>query len=395
MSRTFGSKIYVDKAANSDCFESLKIIVPEILSEDPSSSFHMFDGFPKLSERAAAKLAEAQANFQHEPLIIRPSAMWYACEEECSATDGRRKIRFNEAIKDQFGVWHVCYSMHSSREELEWALKLLAPKRVVSTTPSCLAIELDYVKKHCSKISYDDPLWKLLGIDVEACAQINSPVKTIACSPMVEERTQTYAEPQVLPINVSTCKKKLLTLSPPSTRPPVTLFGRARFSLHDSNFLYEGKIVSTGDNPLSVVDKKKDVSVTQNTNEDSENRLENKPEAEESSLRCKKLARTETCEKRLEFKLDASDTAMQSEEMRWDTHHEYRCENKQVDETTSMQCEKLMKTETHSKCSYSVGSSKSYSDSFRRLYRSMNVPVPRPLPSLVELRNASKRSRRV
>ncbi|XVF61015.1 hypothetical protein PTKIN_Ptkin08bG0094100 [Pterospermum kingtungense] len=395
VSRTFGSKIYVDKATNPDCFRSLTIIVPEILSEDPSSRFQVFDGFPKLSERATAKLAEAQANFQFEPLIIRPSAMWYACKEEHSEMDSRRKIRLNEAIKDQFGVWHVCYSMHSSREELEWALKLLAPKRVVSTTPSCRATELDYVKKHCfhSKISSDDPLWKLLDIDVEPCALINSPVKTIACSPMVEEPTQTYAEPEVQPIYVSTCNIKLLTMSPPNTRPPVTLFGRARLSLHDSNFSHEEKIVSTGDNPLCNVNKMKEVFVAHDTNEDSENRLENKLGAEDSSLQCKKSVRAETCEKRLENKLDCSDTAMQCEEMRWD--HEYRYENKQVDETTSLQCEKLTRKEINSECSYSVGSSLSYSDTFWKLYRSMNMHVPKPLPSLVELRNSIKRSRRV
>ncbi|XWS41327.1 hypothetical protein CRYUN_Cryun17cG0072000 [Craigia yunnanensis] len=381
VSRTFGSKIYVDKATNPDCFQSLTIIVPKILSEDPSSRFQVFDGFPKLFERATAKLAEAQADFQHEPLIIRPSAMWYACEAEHSETNSRRKIRFNEAKKDQFGVWHVCYSMHSSREELEWALKLLAPKRVVSTTPSCRAMELDYVRKHCfdSKISSDDPLWKLLDIDVEACPQVNSPVKSVTCSPMVEGPTQTYAESELQPINVSTYKKKLLTLSPPSKGQPVTLFGRARLSLHDSDFPHEEKIVSTRDNKLEA--------------EDSENRLGNKVEAEDSILRCKKLVRTETCEKRLENKLDANDTDMQNE-LRWDTYHEYRCENKQADEPT-MQCEKLTRKETYNKSSYSIGSSKCYSDSFRKLYRSMNVPVPKPLPSLVELRNANKRSRRV
>lgn len=399
VSTAFGSKIYVDKSNNPDCFQSLAIIVPEILSEDPSSRFQVFDSFPKLSERARAKLAEAQANFQHEPLIIRPSAMWYACEEEHAEMDSRRKIRFNEAIKDQFGVWHVCYSMHSSREELEWTLKLLAPERVISTTPSCRSMELDYVRKHCfdSKISSDDPLWKLLDIDVEACPQVNSPIKSLACSPMVEGSTQTYAESELWPISVSTCKKKLLTLSPPSKRPPVTLFGAARLRLQDSNFPRVEKIISTRDTtrdtPLCVVNKMNQVFIIQDPNEASENRLENKLDAEASALQCKKLVRTEPCKKRLESKL-VNDLSRPSEEMRCDAYHEYRCENEQVDETT-MKCKKLMRKETHNKCSYSTGFSKSYSDSFRSLYRSMNVPVPKPLPSLVELKNADKRSRRV
>lgn len=40
-----------------------------------------------------------------------------------------------------------------------------------------------------------------------------------------------------------------------------------------------------------------------------------------------------------------------------------------------------------------VGSSKVLNAKLRRLYRSMNVAVPRPLPSLVELMGASKRPR--
>ncbi|XP_017969780.1 PREDICTED: protein artemis isoform X1 [Theobroma cacao] len=395
--RTFGSKIHVDKATNPDCFQSLRIIVPEILSEDPSSRFQVFGGFPKLSERATAKIAEAQANFQPEPLIIRPSAMWYACEEERSEIDSRWKIRFNEAIKDQFGVWHVCYSTHSSREELEWALILLAPKRVVSTTPSCWAMELDYVRKHCrdTKISSDDPLWKLLDIDVDACPQVNSPIKIVACSPMVEGPTQSYAELELRPINVSSCKKMLLTLSPPSKRPPVTLFGQARVGLRDSSIAHEAKIIYKRDNPPCVVSKMEQVSVIQeDTNDDSGNRLQNKLVAEDAALQCKKLVRSEPCEKRSENKLDTNDTVMLSEEMRRETYYEYIFENEQVDET-AMLCEKLTRKEIHNKCSYSIGSSKSYSDSFRKLYRSMNVPVPKPLPSLVELMNSSKRSRRV
>ncbi|KAB1670021.1 hypothetical protein ES319_1Z206400v1 [Gossypium barbadense] len=395
VSKTFGSKIYVDKANDPDYFQSLSIIAPEVVSEDPTSRFRVFDGFPKLSERATIMLAEAQANFQHEPLIIRPSAMWYVCEEERLETVSRRKIRFNEAIKDQFGIWHVCYSMHSSREELEWALKLLAPKRVVSTTPSCRAMELDYVRRHCfdSYINSDDSLWKLLDIDMEPCPQVNSPIKTVACSPMVEVSTLTCVESELQPINVSSCKKRLLIMDPPSKRPPVTLFGRARLSLHDPNFPPEEKCISTRDNPLYVVNEMKQVVIIQNTNEDSENRLQNELMAEGSALQCKKLVTTETFEERLENKLDAVQTVMQSEEMRWDTYHEYRYESKQADETT-MQCENLTRKEIN-KCSYSIGYPKGYSENFRKLYRSMNAPVPKPLPSLVELRNAIKRSKRI
>ena len=160
VSQTFGSKIYVDKASNPECFQALTLTFPNIISEDSSSRFQVLDGFPKLYERAKAKLSEAQAHCQPAPLIIRPSAQWYACEEEFSENESQRKLRMNEAVKDQFGVRHVCYSIHSSKEELEWTLQLLVPKWVVSTTPSCSAMELDFVKKHCfgNQVAPSDPI---------------------------------------------------------------------------------------------------------------------------------------------------------------------------------------------------------------------------------------------
>ncbi|GKV21635.1 hypothetical protein SLEP1_g31596 [Rubroshorea leprosula] len=344
VSRTFGSKIFVDKAENQDFFQILAHVVPEILSEDSSSHFRLFDGFPKLYERAAAKLAEAQANSQPEPLIIRPSAQWYACGEEHSETGSQKKLKFNEAMRDQFGVWHVCYSTHSSREELEWALQLLAPKRVVSTTPGCWAMELNYVKKNCfsSTVVSDDPLWKLLKINVEASAEVDA---SATCSPMVEEPTQTSEEPKLLPVKISSPHKKLLGLSPPSKRPPVTLFGRARFGVLVPNLVDEERIISKENGiPHGTVDEPK----------------------QESAIQEETKERHEKSEDELEV------------------------------DVTGVQREKLTRKRTYSFSSnVTIGSSKSYSNGIRRLYRSLNVPVPKPLPSLVELMNNNKRARKI
>ncbi|PIA41745.1 hypothetical protein AQUCO_02200286v1 [Aquilegia coerulea] len=168
VSRTFGSKVYVDRVNNAECYQALTLTAPEILSEDARSRFQVFEGFVNFYERARTKLTEARANFQPEPLFIRPSAQWYVYDED-SKTGSQRKQMPVRAKKDSFGVWHVCFSSHSSKEELEWALQLLQPKRVVSTTPSCRAMELNYVKKHClhKEVTSDDPLWKLMEIGVE------------------------------------------------------------------------------------------------------------------------------------------------------------------------------------------------------------------------------------
>ncbi|CDY21684.1 BnaA09g44350D [Brassica napus] len=318
VSRTFGSKIYVDKATNLECFRSLMVIAPEVVSEDPSSRFHILSGFPRLYERASVKLAEARSKRESEPLIIRPSAQWYSV----SQVQKQRKVRFNEAVKDEFGVWHVCYSMHSSREELESAMRVLSPRWVVSTVPSCRAMELDYVKKNCfiSRFSSDDPFWKLLDIDMEVSsgAVTDTQTVTLSCRLVSDvDCTNTKMEPV---IEASTVKKQLLSLSPEKNILPVTLFGRARLSSQVSDQLHERKVIHS-----ACLEK----------------------------LNLEEAAEYDTKQETVEEVSYRSFSSASSKESRRDLSGE-----------------------------------------LRKLYRSMNAPVPRPLPSLTELMNARKRSRK-
>ena len=41
VSGTFGSKIYVDKTSNSECFNALSLAAPEILSQDAACRFQV------------------------------------------------------------------------------------------------------------------------------------------------------------------------------------------------------------------------------------------------------------------------------------------------------------------------------------------------------------------
>ncbi|XP_019091338.1 PREDICTED: uncharacterized protein LOC104740603 isoform X2 [Camelina sativa] len=340
VSRTFGSKIYVDKATNLECFRSLMVIVLEIVSEDPSSRFHIFSGFPKLYERTSAKLAEARSKLQNEPLIIRPSAQWYICDDEDYSESGsqiqkQRKVRFSEAVKDEFGLWHVCYSMHSSREELETALHLLSPRWVVSTVPSCRAMELNYVKKNCfiSRFSPGDPFWKLLDIDMEVSSVAAADTHTVAlsCCLMSEEIILDSAKSKLEPvIEASSKKKKLLSLSPEKNL-PVTLFGRARLSSQESNQLHERKVIHT------------------------ESVYTNKTSPVLEKLNVKEVVES--------LQDDNKEEAIEKES-----------------------CRNVSSSSSREIC-------KDLSGDLRKLYRSMNAPVPRPLPSLMELMNARKRSR--
>ncbi|XP_010532572.1 PREDICTED: 5' exonuclease Apollo [Tarenaya hassleriana] len=342
--RTFGTKIYVDKATNHHCFRSLMVTHPEIVSEDPSSRFHIFDGFPKLCERASAKLAEARYNLQPEPIIIRPSAQWFVCDEDespkhRSQSPKRRRDRFNEALRDEFGIWHVCYSIHSSQEELESALQLLSPKWVVSTTPFCRAMELDYVRKNClvSRLGPDDPLWLLLDIDV----QCSSPV---SCCPMIEEHSQQdYSNSQLEPVIESSSMKKRLSLSTDKSL-PVTLFGRARLGLEESDRSNEKRTITNryDEYTVSRLNMKEVVEPLQDVTNERRDGVE--PSFEEVN----------------DDRDDAENSTADSGKESW---------------------------KGFSPC-------KNLSKNLRKLYRSMNAPVPRPLPSLVEIMNARKRARK-
>lgn len=395
VSQTFGSKIYVDKSKHPDFYQALELTAPEIYSEDPSSRFHLFDGFPKLYEKAKKKISEARENMQPEPLIIRPSAQWYACEEtELTVTERKILEKSNIPVKDQFGVWHVCYSMHSSRQELEWALELLSPKWVVSTTPECRAMELEYVKKQCfSSRASDDIFWKVLDISKEASLKASNVLveSSRSSSALVTNGASEEFELQ-LPMTL-TDQESLLNLPPPSNKPPLTLFGRARLGYQScisgevmkTVCVEEGKCTSIADgefkssfSPLPLPIKPnnipecpsdypkvplKDTFIISRVDDGCKHK-----EAEQNVL--SSHDKENKVEKLKENDEEVVDADTESDWLRRDTTN----------------CKSV---------SYSyTGLSTGFSDNFRKLYRSMNVPVPKPLPSLVKLMNSCKRPKR-
>lgn len=346
VSQTFGCKIYVDKAKTPECFHALEMMVPEILSEDPSSRFQLFDGFPKLYQRAEAKIAKARSDSQHEPLIIRASAQWYACDDGISDIESQKKRRCDQPVRDICCVWHICYSIHSSKEELEWALQLLAPRWVISTTPSCKALELDYVKHLFNQHrNFDDPFWQLMGftmdVESEVDAETAPDVVEILSSRLAKSNAQDYADNSQSMTSFSICRQSHLS---PSKTAPVTLFGRARLGPNGSHFKHEEK----------------------------ERILSDK----NATIRCSEELEVISFKKE-EVVVEAGKTLAVSEGLGIKSK------------------ESLMHTETEN-CIFesAVGLSNTYNPSLRKLYRSMHVPVPRPLPSLTELMNSTKRARR-
>ncbi|KAK1403850.1 DRMBL domain-containing protein [Heracleum sosnowskyi] len=384
VSQTFGTKIFVDKEGNPESYQFLKLTVPEILTEDSCSRFHLFDGFPNLSERAEAKLVEARNNSQPEPLIIRPSAQWYACEEVPSKTEITKKVRLNEAVRDQSGIWHVCYSMHSSREELEWALQLLRPKWVVSTTPSCRAMELTYVKKHCfiSEVASDDPLWKLLDLNFEVpqtAEQVS--VKSASCSSILESDAE--LEPQL--IVVSADHQKHLHISPPSKRPPVTLFGRARFGLPASEIFHEQKERDSVENDHCIRIAEQEGIVGS-----ASNGLQYSPESHEET-KGDVIHGNPSCAVPDEGQNGSPERTYTFEERRIKSPGNKNMVDNNIETNNSPE----VKMTLTGKTSFSPnGSSKRFCANLRNMYRNMHVPMPRPLPSLVELMKSRKSAKR-
>ncbi|KAG8383827.1 hypothetical protein BUALT_Bualt04G0054300 [Buddleja alternifolia] len=385
VSQTFGEKIYVDKAKNSECLKSLELTVPEIISQDPSCRFQLFDGFPKLYERAEAKIAEARVNFQHEPLIIRPSAQWYACDEGFSDRERDRKERFGRAVKDIFGVWHVCYSIHSSRDELEWALQLLAPKWVVSTTPNCRAMELDYVRNHCfsNQRAFDESLQKLLDISAVASLDPDVSVKSLSCSHVVESISTSFRVAQSEPVVISAPQRKRLSLSPPSKRPMVTLFGRARHGLRDSALQHE--------------QKKEIVHTTCDYTGSASTRMEDESSQKEDVVEVKyeELLGTKTMDDITETKSTYRD--IKTEKHKLDDiapiSFNINTGKHKLDDNTPISLD--IDTGKHKLYDIApISLSKSYNENLRRFYRSKNVPVPQPLPSLAELMDAKNSGRK-
>ncbi|XP_074309006.1 uncharacterized protein LOC141643660 [Silene latifolia] len=396
VSKTFGSKIFVNKTIHPDFHQILQLIAPQIISDDPSSRFHLFEGFPKLYEKAKKKISEARENMQPEPLIIRPSAQWYA-HEETELTMMERKIieKSNIAVKDHFGVWHVCYSMHSSRQELEWALELLVPKWVVSTTPECRAMELDYVKKHCFKSQASDAhIWKLLDLSFDdAIPNANTSPKSSSSSSSIEAMAIGALEEYKLETPKKLPNKRVLSLSPLQKKRSVTLFGRARLG-----YQYCISAEAIDSSSKSVYDQEETISSNlkqklplpdddDDDDDDGGSEVE-KPTDLNNSIGEEKLPNSDDVidiEKPIESKAEVCISEMDSDMSKRDV--------------TMTVCETVSRSSSFSSCTLyssgtSSGSGKGFSENVRKLYRSMNIPVPRPLPSLVELMKARKRAKR-
>ncbi|KAF0899613.1 hypothetical protein E2562_020804 [Oryza meyeriana var. granulata] len=403
-----------------------------ILTGDASSRFQVI-GFPRLSERATEMLALARAKQQPEPLITRASSQWYAYYEPPEGST--KKPALTEPMRDEFGVWHICFSMHSSREELEQALRFIQPKWVNSTTPKGMAVELSYVKKHCFayRLRNDEMIKK--SEEEEVTSSVD----------------ESFGADSIKMQN----KESILEDFEINMEPPETLFGMARFGLpqepelckddsesididelqmQEENSATECEQWKGGKSDISseVIDSVEVVPKEQDSAIESKQLKDRKPEngikeIDLTEVEAKKRIGNEcvTATERDEFEPEKQKFTGRYQLQKVCKHKEMESvesivEGKNseevirqilaVDHLASLQerNKEVAKEETvpletdhensevpdkASSDSSAIGSSKGLNANLRKLYRSMNVPVPRPLPSLVELMAASKRPR--
>ncbi|CAO1944199.1 unnamed protein product [Urochloa humidicola] len=408
VSRTFRSKIYVDRRL--DCFKALSLTAPEIITDDPSSRFQMV-GFHQLYDKASRKLEEARASLQPEPLFIRPSTQWYAI---CARS---QKPSLTEAEQDEYGVWHICFSIHSSRDELEQALQLLQPQWVISTTPPCFAIELSYVKKHCfkSRLTADDPLWKIFRDPIQK--SMSSPCSVLASethtgkghSGLVDEDDQSSSSSEECTyLDISTVELKFAP-SPPPKEPDITLFGRVRFGSQAIDILKEelcnqyiafeegcleqARACAPADLVLGNSEDTKTYSAIECIINQAPASHQDHIEAGDEMGSCQHEASSIQVEG---FQAQSLPTVhpnilvLADQQEKFESAIESNASSSSEGSSLSMvRSGETTNDEKEPLCI--VGSSNCLNPSLKRLYRSRNIPVPRPLPSLVRLLESSKR----
>ncbi|TVU13641.1 hypothetical protein EJB05_37061, partial [Eragrostis curvula] len=334
-------------------------------------------------------------------------------------------------MRDEFGVWHLCLSMHSSRKELEQALGILWPRWVVSTTPPCIAMDLSYVKKHCclSRLFPDDPLWKLIRVPDGMTTVTVSPQPSVRTVEAIEESeaaivysVEEFGSDDSVQVEVAEPTLEGFEIR---VEPPLTLFRRARFGLlPDESQLWRDDYTSVeliddveieateqateiGPSKEGMADKS--VEVTEIT--EVSGKVRNSANESDGELKAIDLAEDDIqiFSKVGEFRMDdnnvkfvkANGEADQAQEQHLNAHICMRVSEQGKNRTKTVKEISAMHIVVPSQGNMEAaedGTSPSNvynnaDNASERMGDSMNVPVPRPLPSLVELVGASKRRR--
>ncbi|KAH7415269.1 hypothetical protein KP509_14G035100 [Ceratopteris richardii] len=373
LSNAFGLKIFVDKCSLKDFHGSLSETAPDLITDDPQATrLHVCEGFPKLYEKAKSKFAAAYTKNESEPLFIRPSAQWYTYGERLegvgsgllllekiyqkapSITKRRFKSAPTEAERDPFGIWHVCYSMHSSHDELELFVSKLKPRQVISTTPHCKATELSYVRTLKHSFIYMRPVGRSISLPNTGDSKDASDGR----------KEDTTSEPSLM--HVSSPIKKLplfgsavagLVPSPPLS------FTSSEDSLQDSM----EEVDTASSHHIAICNQSSCVDSPNMASSSSERIHAIKGSAQPGRI----------------IKDDELEETIQIEEI---IEYQGSSRNFNVGSTKTYSCNSST-TGDRANDNYGLG------ETARRIYRSLNMMVPKPLPSLLEVDREIKRGR--
>lgn len=258
----------------------------------------------------------------------------------------------------------------------------------MSTTPSCRAMELNYVQKKC-KLTANNPLWKLLNMDIEGF-----PGSVVLCkglSSIMEKRetdnsVKCHTEPILEPSN----PRKLTVQSPPIKRPCITLFRRVRLGLHEPiHIKAEDKIIS-GDSGSYQISNKSEICILQN---------KEVGEGDLTSLEKIELINATETSNIVEFRSlaeiksgDSGSTLMPFSKA--ETCAVQLTDAVEVEYKTLTEYKEVDASQTKIVLEDSESNKRHYSERMRKFYGSMHVLMPQPLPSLVDLMNENKRAKR-
>ncbi|KAL3698166.1 hypothetical protein R1sor_012242 [Riccia sorocarpa] len=406
IARYFRSKIYIDRKLLPEYYADLKLLIPEVLTQDPDSTrFHICEGFPKLYERAKVKFMEAHRQKQEDPLFIRPSAQWYTYGERLEGagcgfllgvtlkrpTDHLRRTlpAPKAAEKDQYGVWHVCYSAHSSRSELERAMEVLWPKEVISTTPHCHAKEVMGGRAGLYHIDIELP--KTGSSNLTKCPNGSSKdVESVKTLVEITNRSSPAGPSPRKKLNIS--KERIRAGE--SLEKVIPLFGSARYTIPTSPPLSFSSTDSQDSEATELYfsdhgDDGGDSAHKSASNEKYPSSAQEGTEEVEKKATCFESEATMKCE-------DASTLVYSSDEsLGFQTQV---CSETFIERDTEvlgvgrsqdgsvMDIRAELQTEASSRTKRNANGV-ALEESTRKLYRSFHVPIPLPLPSLLDLYN--------
>lgn len=282
-----------------------------------------------------------------------------------SITRRRAKSVPTDAERDPFGIWHVCYSMHSSQDELELFVSKLKPRQVISTTPHCRATELSYVRTLKLSAAHERAVSRIISMPVKIVEESKNAVEEIKDGPCAEPKCPHQSEPSLLLVSSPIRHLPLFGMAVAGLMPspPLSFASSEDFSLESLEEDTAGCTSSEKNPPIASL-------CIQSSIPSPSRGLH----LIESPVQTDKVNRPCNADEVIEEKIEQKFEGWESPKCwKFDSKENYVQSSSPVVESMTKNCR--------------------LGETTRRIYRSLNMMIPRPLPSLLELDREIKRGR--